>query len=85
MVGAWCPSAHNGCEWFTERKKMQKQYWLQLQAPAGNYYDSLGLEPRTTLDEAVGRFKDFCDFHKPQRARLIERVDTPIDVAGGKT
>ena len=32
---------------------METQYWIQEQAPAGNYFDSIGLDPATTEEQAI--------------------------------
>lgn len=49
---------------------MTPKYWLQTQAPAGNWCDSLGTNNRKDA-ERHGRFLK----HHGEKCRVIERID----------
>lgn len=61
----------------------EKSFWIQQRAPAGNYYDSLGLHKGCTREEAIKELQGTREHWKgyPQHQfRLIERTDTVIPV-----
>jgi hypothetical protein len=52
-------------------------YWIQSQAPAGNYYDVLGSYTRNEA-EAVTMFNAFVQAEIQGNHRLVRREDTVI-------
>lgn len=62
---------------------IEKTYWIQKQAPAGNFYDYLGLSDKTKM-EARKLFLLYYSNVGNEVYRLIERIDTPLDKFKGK-
>lgn len=65
----------------------QQQYWLQEQQVAGNWVDYIGMDPRTTLEQAVADFKATSKFMGSKKmgerkVRLVVRFDAVL--MGGK-
>ena len=56
------------------------RYWIQEQAPAGNFFDSIGLDPRTTEAEALNRFRSHKAYALKRGGvvRLVVRNDVVI-------
>ncbi len=63
-----------------ERKKikMQKRYWIQEQAPDGGYYDSVGLSPDTTEEEAKLAWVSWKKSYPNRVVILVLKTTTPI-------
>lgn len=61
---------------------MSCKYWIQEQAPAGNFYDSVGLGAADTLEKAINEALSWQESFPDRVVRLIERVDTQINVRG---
>jgi len=57
---------------------MTKTFWIQQQAPAGNYYDRVGFAPRTTKRYAIRRLLAWRKAFPTDHARLIQRHDRVI-------
>lgn len=55
------------------------KYWIQEQAPSGNFYDSIGLDSKTTEEEAMNTLevmkRNWGPFHN---FRLVIRKDTVV-------
>jgi hypothetical protein len=53
-------------------------YWIQEEAPAGNYFDSVGFQLGTTEAEAIRRLKNWQRSWPTRTCRLIQRTDIVI-------
>lgn len=54
------------------------RYWIQEQAPAGNFFDSVGLSPGTVEDEAIAEFHSWRKTFPNRQCRLVARTDTVV-------
>lgn len=52
---------------------MDKRYWLQTQAPAGNWVDSFGSD----LEGCI-RHGEYLEANYKEKCRVIERNDTVV-------
>jgi hypothetical protein len=50
---------------------METQYWIQEQAPAGNYFDSIGLDPATTEEQAISFLQSWKNTFPERKVRLV--------------
>lgn len=57
---------------------MKQSYWIQEQAPAGNYFDSIGLPPTTTKVAAIKELRSWQRTFSNRVCRLIRRTDEVI-------
>lgn len=54
------------------------RYWIQEQAPAGNFADSVGLRTGCSDAEAITRFRAWQSSYPEGVFRLITRTDTVV-------
>lgn len=54
-----------------------KEYFLQTQAPAGNWTDCLGSIDKETC-VGHGKWRMVQPQYAHQKVRVVERVDTPV-------
>ena len=59
---------------------MERQYWIQEQAPSGDYFDSIGLNPRTNLAEAEQQLRDWHKAFPERTIRLVLKTTEPLTV-----
>jgi hypothetical protein len=57
---------------------MEKQYWIQEQAPNGGYFDSVGLDPRTTEEQAKAALKSWRDTFPKRNVRLVIKATSEV-------
>jgi hypothetical protein len=57
---------------------MEKQYWIQEQAPAGNYFDSVGLDPRTTEEQAKAALNSWRKTFPTRKVRLVIKTTSEV-------
>ena len=58
--------------------KPETQYWIQEQAPAGNYFDSVGLDPRTTKEQAIEARNSWTNTFPARKVRLVLKTSVVI-------
>ena len=56
-----------------------KMFWIQEQAPAGNWVNSVGLDIKTTKDEALLILKQWRQALPEAKYRLAEVTTSPIE------
>jgi hypothetical protein len=61
-----------------EHSKVSRQYWIQEQAPAGNYFDSVGLDPRTTEEQAFDCLRSYRKTFSERKFRLVRKTTDPL-------
>lgn len=57
---------------------IEQQYWIQEKAPAGNYFDSIGLPKLATQAMAIAQLKSWQEEFPDRKVRLIMRLDIPV-------
>ena len=57
--------------------KAEQSFWIQEQAPAGNFFDSIGLDPRTTLKDAKRQTRSWAKGND-RKVRLVVRTDVVV-------
>lgn len=57
---------------------MKTKYWIQEQAPAGNFVDSLGFDPTTSQDAALDEHREWQKSFPTRNTRLVIRADAAI-------
>ena len=57
---------------------METQYWIQEQAPAGNYFDSIGLDPATTEELARIAMTSWRETFPERKFRLVIKTTSVI-------
>ena len=57
---------------------MDKQYWVQDEAPDGSFRDSFWLDPSTTEDQAVELFERFRQSQPEYTYRLVVKIVTLV-------
>lgn len=58
---------------------MEKQYWIQEQAPNGGYVNSVGLDPSTTFEEAQKQVEGWAKTFPSRRVRLALIITVPLN------
>jgi len=58
--------------------KRRTTYWIQEQAPAGNYFDSIGFPEETSLEHAVGEFEGHVKAWPKRTCQLVRRTDVVL-------
>jgi hypothetical protein len=60
------------------QRRQEVTLWIQEQAPAGNYVDSIGLDPRTTEAEALVELRGWRETFPKRACRLVRRTDVVV-------
>jgi hypothetical protein len=53
-------------------------YWIQEQAPAGNYFDSIGFHPDKTEQDALQDLREWRKTFPKRVCRLVRRTDVVV-------
>ena len=57
----------------------EQSFWIQEQAPAGNFFDSVGLPKRYTLAQAKKQARQWAKFKAGRSVvRLVVRTDVVV-------
>lgn len=57
---------------------IEQSYWIQEQAPAGNYFDSIGFPPGTSRKHAVKELRQWQKAWPKRVCRLVHRTDVEV-------
>jgi hypothetical protein len=57
---------------------MKKTYWIQEQAPAGNYFDSIGFPEGTSEEYARQQLSDWEKAFPKRVCQLVLRTDVVV-------
>jgi hypothetical protein len=61
-----------------QAQQVEIEYWIQEQAPAGNYYDSRGMHQGCSLGEAVAELASHKQYWPDSVCRLVQKLIVPI-------
>lgn len=61
-----------------KEQQTEQSFWIQKQAPDGNFVDHTGFPYGWTREQVMAKFKEQIEFNTENTFRLILRTDTVI-------